>query len=611
MKKGCLVLSLLVLLAAAASGMDVVTMVDTSSSMFPYYDDLQQYLLRDLLEHWLHKGDTFHLLSFADTPETEIAERIGGPQELTAIIDRIYLLRPLGRYTDLVAALDYLYAYLDKLPADTPKLALLLTDGKHDPPPGSPNAGDPQHVLEALRRNADRIRQRGWDIHILRMPGGAAGAPEQPGVEGLAAIEEGATGAAAGPAAATGGAAAGAGGAAASGGAAAGGASGAAGGGAAAATGGAAGGAAGAGGAGGAASGGAAAAAGGASGAAAGGAGGAAGGGTAGATGGAAAAGAAEQGPNLLEEFAERSGSTILPYAESTPETLTEQLTGFPTLTFPGHLGNVGRRFTVPLTLQNPARTARRLTLVHLASNRAQLLVRPAVCIVPPGGSAVLEAPVRLPPGLLPGELVLPVRLEFAEAEVRVSPLSGELSFNYVPSGGISPVLLYLLIALGALLVLAAAVVALLAVLRNRARDRSFQRIFSLARSGRRPIMLRVLDQNPYIGTRNIHEVPPGRAKSVGGDGSTFLIYYLPVPRRIGVLRNDGGRYTFVPRKPQYFASLDKPLADCLDREIVALTARGQRVRLVFHEYVSPLEKINALMRSVQRVRVQSASRTA
>jgi hypothetical protein len=31
----------------------------------------------------------------------------------------------------------------------------------------------------------------------------------------------------------------------------------------------------------------------------------------------------------------------------------------------------------------------------------------------------------------------------------------------------------------------------------------------------------------------------------------------------------------------------------------------------VFHEYVSPLEKINSLMRSVQRARAQSASKTS
>jgi hypothetical protein len=248
---------------------------------------------------------------------------------------------------------------------------------------------------------------------------------------------------------------------------------------------------------------------------------------------------------------------------------------------------------------------------VRVTSGRAQLLVRPAFCIVPPGQSAVLEAAVRLPRGLLPGELVLPVSLQFAETDVRVSPLAGELSFNYVPAGRLSPILLYLLIAAGALAVLAAAVIALLSIARNRARDRGFQRVFSLVRSGRRPIVLRVLEQNPYIGTRNIHEVAPGRAKSVGGDGSAFLIYYLPVPRRIGLLRNDGGRYTFVPRKLQYFASLDKPLVDCLEREIVALSTRGQRVRLAFHEYVSPLERINSLMRSVRQVRAQSTSKTS
>jgi len=565
MKKWCLVLLLLALLAVAAAGMDVVTMVDTSASMFPYYEELQQYLLRDLLEHWLHKGDSFHLLSFADSPETEIAERVTGPRELTEIIERIYLLRPLGRYTDLVAALDYLYSYLDGLPADRPTLVLLLTDGRHDPPPGSPNQRDAEQVLEALRRNADRIRQRGWDIHILRIPGAAAGAPEVPGTQGIGAIEEGAS------AAGEGGAERGA---------------------AAAAEAGAERGAA------------AAAEAGAERGAVSAGEGGAE-------RGAAAAAEAGEPAPNLLEEFAKRSGSTILPYSESTPETLTEQLTGFPTLSFPGHLGSVGRRFTVPFTVHNPGQTERRLTLVRLFSGRARLLLRPAVCIVPPGQSAVLEAAVRLPRGLLPGELVLPVSLQFAEAEVRVSPLAGDLLLTYVAAGRLSPILLYLLIAAGALAVLAAAVIALLAVLRNRARDRGFQRIFSLARSGRRPIVLRVLEQNPYIGTRNIREVAPGRSKSVGGDGSVFLIYYLPMPRRIGVIRNDGGRYTFIPCKPQYFAALDKPLADCLDREIVALTRRGQRVRLVFHEYVSPLEKINSLMRSVQRARAQSASKTS
>ena len=314
--------------------------------------------------------------------------------------------------------------------------------------------------------------------------------------------------------------------------------------------------------------------------------------------------------PNLLEEFAERSGATILPYSESTPETLTEQLTGFPTLAFPGHLGKVGRRFTVPFSLTNPGSQERRLTLDSLVSGRARLLVRPAQCVLPPGGTVELAAEVRLPLGLMPGEQVLPVRLGFAEPDVRVSPLEGELSFTFAPAGGLSPLAVYILIAAAAL-VAAVAVILVLLLLRNQARDRGFARFFAAGAGGQRPIMLKVADQNPYIGSRNIHVVPRGRSMSVGGGGSAFLVYYLPMPRRIGVIRNDGKQYTFIPRRPECFVSLDKPLVGCLDREIVAVSSRGQQVRLVFQEYVSPLERINSLMRSVKRVRAQSASSTS
>jgi hypothetical protein len=309
----------------------------------------------------------------------------------------------------------------------------------------------------------------------------------------------------------------------------------------------------------------------------------------------------------LLEAFAESSGATVLPYSESTPETLTAQLTGFPTLAFPPHLGKVGRRFAVPFALASSGPQEWRLTLDSLTSGRARLLVRPAQVVVPPGRTVELPAEVRLPLGLMPGEHTLAVRLAFAESDVRVSPLEGEISFTFAPVGGLSPLLLYILIGAAAL-VAAIIVILVLLLLRNRARDRGFARIFAAGAGGQRPIMLKVADQNPYIGTRNIHVVAPGRSLSVGGNGSAFLIYYLPMPRRIGSIRNDGRQYTFIPNRPDSFASLDRPLPDCLNREIVALTSRGQPVRLLFQEYVSPLEQINTLMRSVRKARDQSAS---
>ena len=50
-------------------------MVDTSASMFPYFDDLMNYLIHDLLATRLHRGDTFHLLSFDAPPRWRLPWR--------------------------------------------------------------------------------------------------------------------------------------------------------------------------------------------------------------------------------------------------------------------------------------------------------------------------------------------------------------------------------------------------------------------------------------------------------------------------------------------------------------------------------------------------------
>lgn len=117
---------------------------------------------------------------------------------------------------------------------------------------------------------------------------------------------------------------------------------------------------------------------------------------------------------------------------------------------------------------------------------------------------------------------------------------------------------------------------------------------------------MKVESQNPNIGVRNIHRVPPGRKLSVGGDGSSFLIYYLPMPRRIGDVGNDGKRYRFIPKKLEYFPDLEKPLVDCLDKPIRAVSQRGREVVFRFSEYISPLEELNRLMRSVPKFHIDN-----
>jgi hypothetical protein len=281
-------------------------------------------------------------------------------------------------------------------------------------------------------------------------------------------------------------------------------------------------------------------------------------------------------------------------------------------LSFPGSLGRVRRRFTVALTVQNNSGQPQDYTLVAVESVRGDLLRRPVSITVPAKQRAELIAPLSLPFGLEPGFQNVAVTLAFSDPQARISPLQGTLSFEYVPLVGWGEARLplpYLLYALGAL-ILIGVIILLIFVIRRRMQEDAFDRLFAgvaetrRRRRSRQPLILKVDSQNPNIGTRNIHPVPPGSKRSVGGDGSTFLIYYISVPRRIGDIRNDGKRYSFVPKRLEYFPDLSKPLVNCLDKPIRAVSSRGREIVFHFHEYVSPLEQLNRLMRSVPKYHI-------
>jgi hypothetical protein len=109
---------------------------------------------------------------------------------------------------------------------------------------------------------------------------------------------------------------------------------------------------------------------------------------------------------------------------------------------------------------------------------------------------------------------------------------------------------------------------------------------------------MRVSGQNSHIGFRNIHRLTGGSSRSIGGRFSGFLIFLVPMPRGIAEIRNESGRYALVPLRPEFFPSLSGPLQDCLDLEIPVATPQGFSCTIRFHRWVSPLEEINALMRS-------------
>jgi hypothetical protein len=165
-----------------ADAADVVVLLDTSQSTMPYFQDVTDYVISSVVKDYLRRGDTFHLLSFGETAQSEIAQRVETEADVKAVLGRLYLLYPLARYTDLVGALSYLYQYLADLPESRRKVVIVITDGVNNPPPASPTFGmRAENVTSEIEAAASRIRANGWPVHIIKLPfpkPGDLGAPK-------------------------------------------------------------------------------------------------------------------------------------------------------------------------------------------------------------------------------------------------------------------------------------------------------------------------------------------------------------------------------------------------------------------------------------------------
>jgi len=95
---------------------DVVVLLDVSQSVFPYFEDVTDFVVTSVVRDYLRYGDTFHLLSFGEIAQSEIAQRMSSEEDVKSVLGRLYLLYPLARYSDLVGALSYLYQYVADLP---------------------------------------------------------------------------------------------------------------------------------------------------------------------------------------------------------------------------------------------------------------------------------------------------------------------------------------------------------------------------------------------------------------------------------------------------------------------------------------------------------------
>ncbi len=533
----------------AAADLDLVVMVDTSTSMFPYFDELMNYLIQDLMTAKLHDGDTFHLLSFASTPEEELSLDMGSDEAARKAFGRLLLLQPLGRYTDLIAALLYLDRYVRGLPEINPKTILILTDGVHDPPPGSPYRGTPDQIRAKLEEVVGNLKKGGWTVHILKVPPKPVAGEE--GLESylpdIARIldvpivpyqsedKTHVTGQIMGfptlefpPALGK--------------------------------------------------------------------------------------VGSRFRAPFRVQNFkneplivnlsgVESDGVEMLerPVSITVPPMATARLDvpiELPSSLAPGeyrkiftlsfdedlrisptegelsftYRGASGISFsgvnpTIILYIVVAAAAAAGIVLlilfvrkkVHDASAGIGSMRRHAEPRAEPGAESH-AGPNEQPPRRKGGRSLIPLM------ESGTMPGSASAPAMHEP-----PTVEKL--------------------------KRSLPSVEPAASGLPRMIEMRVSEQNSHVGFRNIHRIPEGASRTIGGGFSAYLIFLVPVPGRIAEIRNDGGTYTFTPLRVELFPGIKGSVRDCLGVEIPMVTPKGLRFTLRFRPWISPLDEINALMR--------------
>ncbi|GHT52801.1 hypothetical protein FACS1894106_2300 [Spirochaetia bacterium] len=155
---------------SGAGPIDLILLLDTSSSMSASYGEVSDYITGPFLREFLRIGDTFHLISFSEKPRVEIARRIEGRGEVETIIGRMLLMYPLDPWSDIPGALAYAEKYSGSLPPSRPKKIVLISDGDVSPAPGSGSALDPAGLQTLISDIKTRLGPQGISLDYVTVP---------------------------------------------------------------------------------------------------------------------------------------------------------------------------------------------------------------------------------------------------------------------------------------------------------------------------------------------------------------------------------------------------------------------------------------------------------
>lgn len=170
-----LFLSLLLILGtggfARAEGADIVTLMDASGTILPWFDQINSRVLSDIAKKFVRTGDTFHLISFNSRSNLEIVQPVVSEADVSRIVSRFMLLYPIGQNSDFLSGLQYTWQYINSLDHQRQKIVIIISDGIFNPPPSSQFAlYTNEQVSSELAGYARKIKAAGWSVYYIKLP---------------------------------------------------------------------------------------------------------------------------------------------------------------------------------------------------------------------------------------------------------------------------------------------------------------------------------------------------------------------------------------------------------------------------------------------------------
>ena len=114
-----------------------------------------------------------------------------------------------------------------------------------------------------------------------------------------------------------------------------------------------------------------------------------------------------------------------------------------------------------------------------------------------------------------------------------------------------------------------------------------------------RPVALKVIGQNDSrIGSRNIHSFNDKAVKTIGGGHSSYLIFLYKIKPHIAEITHEENKYFLKIVEKEYFPLIKDEISEVKMNEIFKIkTEKNMLIECFFYEYISPLEKINTIMK--------------